>query len=1202
MAEKNNQISVFQGVTDAINGGKKRTPEMPHSAQFQGGTGKELLNPSGNQIEELQQQFLDWQVNKISHNLYQRTLYFDTDRLGAYQDYRAMDMSPEISAALNIIRDECLEANTIIPLLNGEKKTIEELYNSGRQNFYVYSYNADEKKFEPGLCQRVTYKGEQNVYKITFDDDSFVMATSEHLWLSKGQNKYLTTSELKEGDSIEPFYTRVSNETDRIQGYEMLLENGKWEYTHRMVKREFWPDKKGVVHHKDIRKLNNDPSNLEVMSWKAHQDLHHEINHLRWENNDEYAQKMRKVFSETNSLNGPYWSNPEWREKRVAEMVAKRQEMYSNLSDEEKKQIFSRAGEINGMFGKGWKLTGATNGRFLTDKKREFTKEELLEAFEKTDSIDQACEMLGTNRRILYKSQAYKELNIQRWEDLGFETQEISIEAIEKACEKYLGYEILEQIMGKICQENGWIPKKVNTFLAKNGYGKWTDFVKKYDSKNRILEQIKLSVKSHGNLSLAKACEMNGFSRKKIEGIIERSEYKNYSGLKASINHKIKSVEFVGVRKTYDLVNVGKYHNFAILTSNGTGVISHNCLTRSAHGNILEIYSDNTRVKEVIKDLVKRLNLEFNLKLWIRDLIKYGDYFVLLKIDKNEGIYNFMTLPPEEIHRQEGYDGKPDAIRFHWETTNDYFEEWQIAHFRLIEDTKKIPYGRSILDPARKLWKQLQLAEDSMLVYRITRAPERRVFYIEIGNLEEADIKQYVAKIQNQIKKAPIVDQKTGNMNLKYNPMNITEDFFIPIRGDKSSRIDTLPGASNLGDIQDIEYLQNKLFASLQVPKAYLNYAESLPGGSTLSQADLRFARTINSIQEVVLMELRRVVNIHLYFAGFKDDIDNFSLSLTNPSTQQELLKLETMKARLEVAKEYYAPESTSFASWTWVMENILGFSKQEIKLILKQKKIEKKLFAEIDSAVDTYKKIGLFTDLDAKYEIPGAVAKPGEGGEGADAAAGGGGGGGALGGLGNMDIGSQLGGGDAGGGMDMGGADLGGGGGAEAGGAPAPAAEPAAAEAPLAESRVIKFKKALRESDNRFDSYLDDLLGEDDVVIKEEDEEETSLLKNNKSLSYRTKKLMETIQDNLDNSLTKNPDQEEGLIQENASEGNLISSNEKMLKETNDMMSMLEKMFKTNDEVVTENVNYENVESDNIEESDDEPGTEENKEEGEGL
>jgi len=197
---------------------------------------------------------------------------------------------------------------------------------------------------------------------------------------------------------------------------------------------------------------------------------------------------------------------------------------------------------------------------------------------------------------------------------------------------------------------------------------------------------------------------------------------------------------------------------------------------------------------------------------------------------------------------------------------------------------------------------------------------------------------------------------------------------------------------SNLGDIHDIEYLQNKLFAALQVPKTYLNFGESMPGGSTLSQADIRFSRTINSIQEAILLELRRVANVHLYFLGFNDDLDNFHLTLTNPSTQQELLKLETMKARLEVFKEFFNTEATAPSSYTWAMENILGFSKSDIKLMLKQKKVEKKIFAEIESAVETYKKIGLFDDLDSRYEDPEAAAAlaAGGGGAGGDEAGGG--------------------------------------------------------------------------------------------------------------------------------------------------------------------------------------------------------------------
>lgn len=552
----------------------------------------------------------------------------------------------------------------------------------------------------------------------------------------------------------------------------------------------------------------------------------------------------------------------------------------------------------------------------------------------------------------------------------------------------------------------------------------------------------------------------------------------------------------------YDTDRINAYQDFRAMDMSpeiaaALNIIRDECVTRGEKGKILDIYSENARVKTILEDLFyNRLDIDFALKLWIRDLLKYGDFFLHLHIDKQEGIYDVMTLPSEEIHREEGYEGRTDNIRFKWETTGDYFEDWQVAHFRLLEDTRKLPYGRSILDPARKLWKQLQLAEDSMLVYRITRAPERRVFYIDVGNLEHADVAQFIQQFQIQLKKQPIVDQRTGNINLKYNPMNVTEDYFIPMRADRSSRIETLPGASNLGDIQDIEYLQNKLFASLQVPKNYLNYGESLPGGSTLSQQDLRFARTINTIQQAVLAELKRIANIHLYFNGFRDDIDNFTLTLTNPSTQQELLKLETMKARLEVFKEMFSAEATSPVSYVWAMENILGFSKSEIKLILKQKKVEKKIFAEIDSAVEMYKKIGLFKDLDEKFEIPGAeemMKAQQAGGEGGAGGEEGGGGGGGL-----------------GGGFDMGGAtDLGLGGeeagaGGEVGGAEAGAEAGAEEAAPIAE-------RFLRAQNRHVDNLINELLGPDDAQ-KAPTIEDNALIKRNNSMKIESQKLIDSI------------------------------------------------------------------------------------------
>jgi|TARA_R110000850_G_scaffold95062_3_gene199996 hypothetical protein len=959
----------------------------------------------------------------------------------------------------------------------------------------------------------------------------------------------------------------------------------------------------------------------------------------------------------------------------------------------------------------------------------------------------------------------------------------------------------------------------------------------------------------------------------------------------------------------YDTDRIAAYQDFRAMDmspeiSAALDILRDECLTRGENGKILQIYSENGRIQSALEDLFNvRLNMNYNARMILRDLMKYGDFYMHLHIAKGDGVYNFRVLPGEEVRREPtvtGDDGT-DSEHFRWETMGMDFEFWQVAHFRLLEDSRRLPYGRSILDSARKLWKQLQLAEDAMLVYRLVRAPERRIFYIEVGNLEEQDVEQFMMGLQHQLKKQPIVNQGNGDTNYKYDPLNVTEDYFIPIRDQKMSKIETLPGAclaldtkiplldgrnlelgeiieefenndkqlwsysinpengkvvpgmitwagvtrkntqvlkltfdngesvtvtpdhkfptrfrgtqeaqdlkegdsmwsfekryrnikgagkkrkrntyeqvwdhesksweythrmvhgymqerglheefeykselcgedkntihhadfnrynnspenllhmngkdhfcyhhdnmsrlveffgeetveswkddrraglkeywaniseeelrkkgvtarvnfmkgteklqelmrdpeykkdfyikqrvaykaarqtpesrhkssiatskqwsngslreaikekqeinyndvmlqfvvsryqdgcnaadilsdinavgsefmvefnainkgnkqlkkmssfthnnmvkmmksfgysnwrdftkkaelfnhklvsiewldepqdtgtitvdgnhklhdyhnfalsvgvftqnSNLGDIQDIEYLEKKLFASLKVPKAYLNYTEALPGGSTLSQADLRFARTVNSIQEAFLMELRRIASIHLHFLGFaEDELEKFDLKLNNPSSQQELLKLETMKARVEVFKEYFTSDASSPVSYTWAMENLLGFSKTDIKLLLKQKKIEKRLFAEIDAGVETYKKTGLFSDIDAIYELPNAeeiISGTGGGEEGGGDEGGSFGGGG----------GSFGGGGDFGGDVDFGGAeDLGGVDGVDIPNEPAEE---------LAE-RVRRHRRLQEQATKNTNNLLDELLGSDEKEVE---------------------------------------------------------------------------------------------------------------------
>lgn len=536
----------------------------------------------------------------------------------------------------------------------------------------------------------------------------------------------------------------------------------------------------------------------------------------------------------------------------------------------------------------------------------------------------------------------------------------------------------------------------------------------------------------------------------------------------------------------FDTDRISAYQDFEAMDHSpeikqALSIMRDECLTKNEYGEILQIYSDQERVKEVLKDLFfNKLNINFMLKLWLREMLKFGDYFVYLQTDKDQGVVNVTSLPVGEVHREEGYDQDLGAVRFRWEgSSNLYLEEWQVAHFRLLEDTKRLPYGRSVLDAARKTWKQLQLATDAMLTYRLTRAADRKVFYIEVGNLAEADVKQFMHSVQRAVKKAPVVDMRNGNKDFKYNPQNVTEDYFLPVRGEHHSKIDTLPGASNMDQISDLEFLENKLFCALVVPKAYLNYTEGLQGGTTLSQSDIRFARTINGFQEVVLMELKKIATVHLYMLGYKEDLNNFELQLNNPSTQLELMKLEIMKAQLEVGKEWCGMEANSPASWTWVQENIYGRSKNQIKQILKQKKIEKKLFAEIDSAPETYKKTGMFKDLDQKYEIAGADPNGGNASEEGGGEDGGFGGSSSLG---TDGAGTGMGGDGGGGAPDVGGMDSGSSG---AGGSPSPvggsdAGGQSAPEMALGEGKISPQQRT-NKSDDLFEGMMNELFEDDE-------------------------------------------------------------------------------------------------------------------------
>jgi len=472
--------------------------------------------------------------------------------------------------------------------------------------------------------------------------------------------------------------------------------------------------------------------------------------------------------------------------------------------------------------------------------------------------------------------------------------------------------------------------------------------------------------------------------------------------------------------------------------------------TLSEKGNLLTIFSESDRIKSTLEDLfVNRLDLNTNLQMWARGMCKYGDNFVYLKVDPEKGIVGCQQLPNIEITRLEGKESKTPnqmdvmqmpsrELRFQWTNKDMEFQSWEIAHFRLLGDDRKLPYGTSMLDKIRRIWKQLLLAEDAMLIYRTTRAPERRVFKVFVGNMDDKDIEPYVQRVANKFKRDQVVDSRNGQVDMRYNQMAVDQDYFIPVRDPaQTNPIETLPGAQNLGEIADIEYIQKKMLAALRIPKAFLGFEEVVGDGKTLALMDIRFARTINRIQKSLIHELNKIALIHLYLVGLEDELNNFSLSLTNPSAQSDLLRIEQWKEKILLYKDATSDQSQIGilpVSHTWAKKNILGMSDSEVVLDLQQQRLERAIGFELTNTQMVIKRSGVFDEVDSKYGIPENEREAAQSPEGAE----------------------------AGGGMDMGAPPT----------PPSAPSPPAGGEAPLSENKKIRLTNFLGESNNLEDLF----------------------------------------------------------------------------------------------------------------------------------
>ncbi len=327
----------------------------------------------------------------------------------------------------------------------------------------------------------------------------------------------------------------------------------------------------------------------------------------------------------------------------------------------------------------------------------------------------------------------------------------------------------------------------------------------------------------------------------------------------------------------YDSDRISSYNDFRAMDQSpeisvALDIMADECVTRGELGEILTIYSEDTRIKKILKTLFyQTLNVNRNLRFWTRELLKYGDNFLKLEIDQKLGIYDAIQMPTGEIHKELGVDGNPKSVRYKWDGKNMFFEDFEMAHFSLLADGTKLPYGRSVLDPARKLWKQLQLAEDAMLVYRLCLVGNSRIKtdtgYEYIKNLQVgSQVLSY--NFDGQLEKSTVTHhvnngvKKVYKVKSRHNEIIGTETHPILINRN---------GIIQYVDIKDIKIKSDKFINTntLDLPfvKKEINTSFA-PEFSTLTNEGLNYFKNIRATYNNISENIRSIPTIDNY--GFE--------------------------------------------------------------------------------------------------------------------------------------------------------------------------------------------------------------------------------------------------------------------------------------------------------------------------------------------
>jgi hypothetical protein len=499
---------------------------------------------------------------------------------------------------------------------------------------------------------------------------------------------------------------------------------------------------------------------------------------------------------------------------------------------------------------------------------------------------------------------------------------------------------------------------------------------------------------SGANSILYKTTDKDDYERTKLE--LQQNAYLKERWLKANIDLSVSA--FAG------LTNIKLMYRDADLMDSfpeigaALDIVAEESVLPGDKGQIVNVYSKSDRIKAILEDLfVNRLNLQVTAPMIIRGMCKYGNQFMMLDIDNKLGVKGWRQLPVFNVERLENgiqnpygsgqslavnnkeYDSDDFSTKFVWVDENNSqvpFRDWQIAHFRLLTNSMCLPYGTSYLNAARRHWRMLSLMEDMMLIYRLERSIERRVYKIYVGAIDDADVQAYVEQIANNFKRTPIIDPMTGQVDLRKNILSVDQDIFIPVRDQNApTPIDTLSAAQNLTAMDDIKFVQNKVLTALRIPKSFLNFEENAGDGKNLALMDIRFTRVINRIQQAFLMELTKLASIHLYLLGFDDDLTNFNLTMNNPSTQAEQLEIDNLQKKISAVRDAVSDPGNGLPvmSQTRALKQIMKWSDREIKENLEEIRLEKGIAAELEKTTQIIKRTGIFDIVDRMYGEPGA-------------------------------------------------------------------------------------------------------------------------------------------------------------------------------------------------------------------------------------